>query len=83
MLETVRPDITLMGTDAQLEFFQNYCERRALDLLKPSTYNPGVKKKKKVSKKKSPKKGKAITLTKLKQLDATTLDLLQKAGIEL
>ena len=86
MLETIRPDITLMNPLEALEFFTLYWERRTLDMLKLPTYNPGGKKKKTVVKNpKVPRKvrGKQISVTKLKQLDIEGLALLKKIGIEL
>ena len=84
MLESIRPDITLLGELDQLEFFTLYWERRDTDMRKPSTYNPGVKKKKAKAKAKIQvkAKGKEVTLTALKKLDPEILKLLKKAGVQ-
>ena len=86
MLETIRQDLTLLNPDGQLEFMQRYYIRRAEDMLKPSTYNPGVKAKKakiKANKKPKIKKEKMVNMNKLSNLDAVSLALLKKAGIQL
>ncbi len=84
MLETIRQDLTALDAPGRLEFFQKYYSRREADMAKPSTYNPGVKKKAKAktAKVKAAPKGKQVTSTKLKMLDADTLALLRKAGVE-
>ncbi len=80
MLNAIHTDFQLATPDMQLELFLAYYERRNIDLAKDPTYIPGVKKKSTTPRK---KKGKSVTLNKLSKLDASTLALLKKAGIEL
>ena len=82
-LESIRQDITLLDDAARLEFFQAYWKRRGLDMLKPATYVPDKKKKAKKASKPRVKKGKEVTLTKLKKLPPEVLALLVKAGLEI
>lgn len=78
MLNAIHPDVQLLQYEEHLELFLKYCTRRIEDLAKEPTYVPG-------GKPKTPrvKKGKMITTSKLSKLDAGTIALLRKAGIEI
>jgi len=80
MLNAIHTDFQLASADKQLELFLLYYNRRNTDLAKDPTYTPGIKKKSTTPRK---KKGKSVTINKLSKLDAGTLALLKKAGIEL
>jgi hypothetical protein len=80
MLNAIHTDFQLTDTTTQLELFFAYYKRRNADLAKEPTYIVGEKKK---SAKARVKKGKTVTVNKLSKLDAGTLALLRKAGIDL